>query len=175
MNLIFIYGPPATGKLTIANELSSLTGLPVFHNHLTRDIVKSLYPENLQENYGLVNVLREDVFEYCALHNTSLIFTFVYSGEEDDIIVAEMIEKITDNGGEVLIVELTAPNATLLERVANESRKKHMKLVDPETLASILRTSAFHSVPYENIYKIDTSVIDPANAAKLIQQHFKLA
>lgn len=75
MNLIFIYGPPATGKLTIANELSSLTGLPVFHNHLTRDIVKSLYPENLQENYRLVDILREDVFQYCAVSRNYIIYS----------------------------------------------------------------------------------------------------
>jgi hypothetical protein len=33
--LVYIYGPPASGKLTIAGRLSELTGIPLFHNHLT--------------------------------------------------------------------------------------------------------------------------------------------
>jgi len=33
--LVFIVGPPAVGKMTVGRELSSLTGFPFFHNHLT--------------------------------------------------------------------------------------------------------------------------------------------
>ena len=44
MNLVFIYGPPAVGKLTVAKELSLITGYPLFHNHLTRDLVHELFP-----------------------------------------------------------------------------------------------------------------------------------
>jgi len=35
MKLVFIYGPPAVGKLTVANALAKVTGFKVFHNHLT--------------------------------------------------------------------------------------------------------------------------------------------
>lgn len=172
MNLVFIYGPPASGKLTVANELSALTGLPVFHNHLTRDIVQSLYPGNLQDNYELVNLLREDVLKYCAVHDTSLIFTFVYDGPEDDEVVKNRVDTVTSNGGNVLFVELSAPNGTLLDRVANDSRKEHKKLVDRDELAAILETTPYPSIPYPNILKIDTSTADPAESARRIQRHY---
>jgi predicted kinase len=174
MNLLFLYGPPATGKLTVAQELSRLTGYPVFHNHLTRDLVQSIYPEDVMSHYDLVDTLREDVIRYCASHDTDLIFTYVYDGPDDDGVVAQRVKTVTENGGHVLFVELTAPREVLLERVANESRKVHKKLVDADLLASLLDTKAFPSVPYEDILKIDTSVMGPLQAARTIADHYKL-
>lgn len=43
MKLIFIYGPPAVGKFTVARELASLTGFKLFDNHLTIDVVTSIF------------------------------------------------------------------------------------------------------------------------------------
>jgi hypothetical protein len=37
VKLVVLYGLPATGKLMVARELSRLTGLRLFHNHLTVD------------------------------------------------------------------------------------------------------------------------------------------
>jgi hypothetical protein len=172
MNLLFLYGPPATGKLTIAEELSKLTGYSVFHNHLTRDLVQSLYPGNVMDHYDLVDALREDVMKYCAQNNTDLIFTFVYDGPEDDEVVSQRVNTVTENGGNVLFVELTAPYDVLLHRVGNESRKQHKKIHDPEHLASLLETKAYGSVPYDNILKVDTSVMNPVQSADLITKHF---
>ncbi|NCS98135.1 MAG: hypothetical protein GW762_06140, partial [Candidatus Pacebacteria bacterium] len=43
MQLIFIYGPPAAGKLTIARELANLTNFRLYHNHLAGDLVESIF------------------------------------------------------------------------------------------------------------------------------------
>jgi shikimate kinase len=37
MPIVFIYGPPAAGKLTVAKELSAVTGYKLFDNHVTID------------------------------------------------------------------------------------------------------------------------------------------
>jgi cytidylate kinase len=37
MRLIFLHGPAASGKLTVARAIAARTGLPVFHNHLAVD------------------------------------------------------------------------------------------------------------------------------------------
>ena len=44
MKLIFLYGPAASGKLTIARELATLTGFALFHNHLVVDAVAAVFP-----------------------------------------------------------------------------------------------------------------------------------
>src|ERR1700751_4193719 len=44
MRLLFLYGPAASGKLTIARELATLTGFALFHNHLVVDAVAAAFP-----------------------------------------------------------------------------------------------------------------------------------
>lgn len=99
MKLIFLYGPPASGKLTIAEKLSALTGIPLFHNHLSRDIVKDIYKDKLKEHYDLVDRIRFDVFNYCSRHQTDLIFTYVYAGHNDDTDIRQFVKIIEDNQG----------------------------------------------------------------------------
>ena len=44
MKLVFIYGPPAAGKLTIARKVAEKAGLALFHNHLIVDAVGAVFP-----------------------------------------------------------------------------------------------------------------------------------
>ncbi|HEX8767073.1 MAG TPA: hypothetical protein VF714_01815, partial [Jatrophihabitans sp.] len=44
MNLIFLHGPAAAGKLTTAQALGNRLGYPVFHNHLTVDLLTTVFP-----------------------------------------------------------------------------------------------------------------------------------
>ena len=37
--LVIICGPPAVGKMTVGLELSALTGIPLFHNHMSIETV----------------------------------------------------------------------------------------------------------------------------------------
>lgn len=83
MKLVLLHGPPAVGKLTVAKELSKLTGIPLFHNHLTRDMVEGIYGGKLYDNYELVDRLRVEALSYCAKHDTDLIFTYVYEDAAD--------------------------------------------------------------------------------------------
>ena len=73
MKLILLYGPPASGKLTIAKKLSELTGIPLFHNHLSRDLVENIYGSNFKAHYGLIDTIRYDVIEYNAKQGIDLI------------------------------------------------------------------------------------------------------
>jgi predicted kinase len=175
MNLVFLYGPPATGKLTIAKELSQLLGYPVFHNHLTRDLVQGIYPGKVSDHYDLVDTLREDVIRYCAQHGTSIIFTYVYGGPADDAAVAQMIRPVRENGGSVCFVELSAPHEVILERVTDESRKQHRKIVDRNKLAVLLKEESYTSVPYDSVLKINTAELAPNESAALIARHFGLS
>lgn len=170
MELIFIYGPPASGKLTVAEQLSKLTGISLFHNHLTRDLVRDIYGDALEANYSLVDKLRTDVFEYCAKNGTDLIFTFVFGGlgDDEESIVQSYVKAVEANGGKVEFVELTTKDEDLLKRVNNESRRKHQKLLDPEGLRSFLQMRGEVSITFANVFKIDTSTTQPEEAARLI-------
>lgn len=174
MRLIFIYGPPASGKLTVAEILSEKTGIPLFHNHLSRDLVKDIYKDELSNHYALVDTLRFTVFKYCVKNNTNLIFTYVYEGENDDINVKRFMEIIENGGGEVVFVELTASRDDLIDRVDNESRKRFKKLSDPVIMTSITEDMSKYTIPFVDALKINTSRSTPIESATLIAKHLNL-
>ncbi len=168
MKLIFIYGPPAAGKLTVAETLSELTGVPVFHNHHSRDLVKDIYGDDLMQHYALVDKIRYDVMEYCAQNNTDLIFTYVYGGPQDDAKVKGFTKTIESNGGQVLFVELTADAGDLIDRVDNDSRKRFKKLLDKKIMTELTENMSIFTIPYVESLKINTSNTDPAESADII-------
>ncbi len=76
MDLVFIHGPAASGKLTVARELSRLTGLRLFHNHLTVDAVTAVFDFGTEPFILLREQIWLSIFREAAQRNASLIFTF---------------------------------------------------------------------------------------------------
>ena len=76
MKLVFIHGAPAVGKLTVARELAALTGFRLFHNHLTVDLVSSLFPFGSEPFVVLREKIWLAAFAEAVRNNVSLIFTF---------------------------------------------------------------------------------------------------
>ena len=172
MKLFFIYGPPASGKLTIAEKLSERTGIPLFHNHLSRDLVKDIYKDKLRDNYDLVNRIRFDVLDYCSKNDTDLIFTYVYEGADDNENVRDFIRTIENNKGEVIFIELSATQDDLIARVNNESRKRYKKLTDPKIMKDITQDMSIYSIPFVEALKINTSTLSSDDAvAEIIETH----
>ena len=168
MKLLFLYGPPASGKLTIAEKLSERTGIPLFHNHLSRDLVKDIYGDALRDNYALVDRIRFDVLDYCSKHGTDLIFTYVYEGSDVDENVRAFMQTIENNDGEVVFIELSASPEDLIGRVDNESRKKFKKLTDPEIMKKITQDMSIYSIPFVEPLKINTSELSRDEAVDVI-------
>ena len=125
MRLIFLYGLPGVGKLTIARELAELTGFRVFHNHLTVDLVLSVFEFGSKPFVELREAVWLEVFKQAAAADLNgLIFTFVF----ERTVRAGFIEKtqsvIESAGGEVLFVELTCTTEELEKRIEHPSRQK---------------------------------------------------
>ncbi|MBW4552200.1 MAG: AAA family ATPase [Aphanocapsa sp. GSE-SYN-MK-11-07L] len=76
MELLFIYGPAAAGKLTIGRELAKLTGFRLFHNHLTVDAVTAVFDFGSEPFIKLREQIWLSVFQEAAQNDVSLI---VYS------------------------------------------------------------------------------------------------
>ena len=79
MRLVFIYGLPGTGKLTVARALAKLTGDRLFHNHLTVDLAASLFAHGSPEYMEYVRSLRLEAFARAAAAKVDLVFMFWYS------------------------------------------------------------------------------------------------
>src|SRR5215475_8777468 len=77
MNLLFIFGLPGVGKLTVARELAEITGLRLFHNHLTVDLFLSVFEFGNPEFIDLRETIWLSVVEGAAQVNLpALIFNF---------------------------------------------------------------------------------------------------
>ena len=80
MDLVFLYGPAAAGKLTTARALSELTDLPVFHNHLVVDALLTVFPFGSSEFVRLRELYWMEAFREAAASGRSLVFTFTPEG-----------------------------------------------------------------------------------------------
>jgi hypothetical protein len=76
MRVIFIYGQPASGKLTVARALAERTGIAVFHNHLVVDALEAVFPFGSEPFVRLREQFWLAVFAEAAQADRSLIFTF---------------------------------------------------------------------------------------------------
>jgi hypothetical protein len=83
VRLVYLYGPPAVGKLTVARELAALTGFKLLHNHLTVNLVHALFPFGSPSFMRLVRQFRHEMVAEAAREGVDLIVTGVYLGTEE--------------------------------------------------------------------------------------------
>ena len=175
MNLIFIYGPPATGKLTVAKELSKLTEYKVFHNHLTVDLVTSILDFGSKDFFKASGKLRLQMFELAAKNNINLIFTFCYAHPTDKAFIKKIINIIKKHKGKVKFVQLYCDKKELYKRVKDTSRKNFEKLKTIKGLKGTLKEwDLFTKIPFVKNLVIDNTNIKPKKAALMIKKHYKL-
>lgn len=171
--LVYLYGPPAVGKLTVATELQGRTRLRLFHNHLTVNALTPVFDFGSEPFMEVLHRVRLDVFETAARNGVDLIFTnnsvwAMADGRARFASFADTVrERVEGAGGRVLFVQLTAPLAVLEERVADDSRRSHGKLVDPVRLREMLGEHDLTPLDPAHLV-IDTTEVSPAESARRI-------
>ena len=177
MKLIIIHGPPAAGKLTVANAIAEKTAFKVFHNHLSIDCIRSVFEFGTDAFWRLSVQIRCLVIAEAARQGVDMIQTFVYGKGPDDQYFANIVASAEDNGGEVHIVLLNCENEERKKRIVNESRVRLRKLTDPTSVdTQHLRMDIFSPFPErENkTLIIDTTDLTPEESAGRIIEHFRL-
>jgi len=171
MKLIFIHGAPAVGKLTVARELARLTGFPLFHNHLTVDLVSSLFAFGTPPFVSLREQIWLAAFAEAARSDLSLIFTFNPERTVKEEFIQKTIEVIEAAGGRVVFVELTCSQDELERRIEEPSRKEFGKLASIDQFRSLRNEGAFEYPKLPNGISIDTTNQSPAATAKIIGEY----
>ena len=174
MKLVYIYGPPAVGKLTVAKQLAGMTGFRLFHSHLTADYVSSVFPERNEMSNQLKWEIAFKMFEAAAKHNVDLIFTMAHEKIQNKF-VKSLIKLIERYNGKILFVKLLCKEEKLYRRVINKSRKPFGKVKTIKGMKDILqRGNKFEAIPYKKSLVIDNTDISPKKCAERIKEYYKL-
>lgn len=174
MKLIIIYGPPAAGKLTVAKELSKLTGYKVLHNHLAIDFVQSVFKINKGNFWDYVNKIRLDMIKIIVKEKINVIITLGRIRQFPKPL-KDIVGIVRKNKGELYFVQLLPCKSELLKRVTHPERKKHGKIKNVSTLKNIIKNYDFYSpVPYKPNLSIDNSKLSAKKVALMIKKHYRL-
>ncbi|MBC8028920.1 MAG: AAA family ATPase [Pyrinomonadaceae bacterium] len=171
MNLIFLHSMPGVGKLTVARELSRLTGFRVFHNHLTVDLVSSLFAFGSEPFVTLREQIWLAAFSEAARNKVSLIFTFSPERTVRQDFIQETLDLVEAAGGRVEFVELTCAEEELERRIEGPSRKAFGKLVAVEQYRSLKHAGAFHFPKLPAGISLDTTDQLPGDTAQRISEY----
>ncbi len=178
MDLVFIYGPPAAGKLTVAMELEKLTGYVVFHNHISDDLALKFFARGTDQYSALSMKVRMDVIEALVRGGVDFIFTsaFIKGYTKEALQLVDGVVKMAEGyGGRVCFVYLTARQAELLRRVDMDSRKGFGKITTHGQLIEHLSSrNEPKEPPITGSLKVDNTEKGPKEVAEEIVRHFGL-
>jgi hypothetical protein len=174
MRLVFLYGPPAVGKLTVGRELAALTGFKLFHNHLTVNPIVAIFERGSPPYHRLLRELRVRMLQEAAEAGIDLIGTWPNPRDGEEAARA-YFDAVESRGGRVHLVRLLCDRASLLARVGNPSRHAMEKLTDPARLGELL-DDRFESrpLPFGESLVVDTTDLPPREAALRIAAHYDL-
>ncbi|WP_296598376.1 AAA family ATPase [Phenylobacterium sp.] len=170
MELVFIHGPAAAGKLTVARILAARTGHALFHNHLVVDAVGAVFPFGSPEFRGLREAFWLQTFEAAARAGRSLIFTFAPEATVAPDFADAVVRTVEAVGGRVRFIALACPDDEQDRRIEASSREAFGKLRSLDLLRTLRRQGAFDypELPAEIV--LDTSQMSPESAAARIAE-----
>lgn len=174
-NLIFLHGPPASGKLTIAKELSAITGYKLFHNHLVVDTLLSLF------DFGTPNFVKHreklwfDLIGDAVLEGTNIIFTFNPEATVDPSFATNLAKIVAERNGTIDFVEISCPEDEIRIRLESEERKSYKKLSSAALYKDLKDQNAFAYPIISSRVTVDSSTRPPLESAKFIAESLSIS
>ena len=127
---IFIIGAPASGKMTIGQELSRLTVATLFYNHKAIDFALEIYQDYTEEMWEFVRGITFSFLGASARNQRSVILTDVIDfSNQYQLMYLKQIQDLLDNfHQEILFVELETSLEERIRRNRTENRLRHKPL-----------------------------------------------
>ena len=174
MQMIFIYGPAASGKLTVARALQQLSGFRLFHNHLAVDAALSLFDFGTPSFIQLREVIWLSAFEEAAQAGQSFIFTFHPEASVRPGFIRDAVDAIEKSGGQVYFVALECPQEQIELRISNADRSNFRKLTSLADYRRLQSSGAFEFPPMPDpVITIRTDLVTPEEAALAIHSRIR--
>ena len=183
MKLLFLIGDAAVGKMTVGQELMKITGLRLFHNHMTIEPVIEIFGRYDRKT---ISEIRDVVFRnFAASDNYGMIFTLMMDFDmPSEWEYLEHVKGIFEPyGTQFYYVELIASQEIRLKRNVSENRLKNKASKRDIEISNqrLINDDKNHrcvsyegEIAFENYLRIDNSDIEPDAAARLIKETFNL-
>ena len=169
--LVVLYGPPASGKLPIAEAISAQTDWVLFDNSAAIEFVAQFLQPGTSRFLELIDSMRLDLIRAMLAEGRSVVFTFIYFGfEGEDISFFKFLAAAaTSVGASVHLVQLRCSEETLLQRVSNASWHQSWGSTPSQSFAEIAKRSPLEKslTGFANL-QIDTDSCSPDVAASMI-------
>lgn len=180
--VVFIYGPIAVGKLTIAKILSKKIGYKLTHNHALNDFIDGVFDRGTLTRDTMIEKLRYDLLENAVKSKISFVTTHCYShdfvsrtGLSDPKYVESLEKKLVKLGAMFYPIHLKAEGKELLNRVNMDSRKIFKKLTNKKVMREHVLNRDWQSSPrLKNNFVIDNTKLSPQKVSDIIIRHFKI-
>lgn len=173
MELIFLHGPAASGKLTTALALERRLGYPVFHNHLAVDLLTTLFEFGSEPFVRLREQIWLDIIADAARIGRSTIFTFAPEATVSTGFPDRLRRTVDDHGGRLHSVALELSLEAQEARIGDPGRSAFGKLTDVDVLRSLRRDGRDVELPVADLV-IDTERSDPETSAETMISTFGL-
>ena len=181
---VFIIGAPASGKMTIGQELSKLTGATLFFNHQPIDFALAIYQDFTEEMWEFVRSVNFSFLGTSARHHRSVILTGVtdFSNQYNLMYLKDIQDLLNEYHQQILFVELETSLEERLRRNRTENRLKYKPLkryveVSEKEILETDKTDQLNSQKQPSgLYhylKIDNTNLSAEEVAKQIQEKMK--
>lgn len=186
MKFVLIFGPQAVGKMTVGEELEKITGLKLFHNHMTIELVAPFFNYGTEAGKRLVGLFREEIFKEVVNSDLKgLIFTYVWAFDfqSDWNYVEKVCRLFESKGGEAYLVELEADldERLLRNKSPHRLQQKPTKRDIERSERDLLKTHENHrlnsyegEIKRENYIRINNTSLSPEETARIIKERLKL-
>jgi hypothetical protein len=173
-NLVVLHGPAASGKLAIARDLAALTGVALFHNHLTVDLLLALFPFGSPEFIHHRESIWLDLMSSAIAAGRSVVFTFTPERTVRPEFPPILDDRIASAGGIVSWIEVRCEPGIRLQRLGTASRKAFHKLDSPESYQRLEADGVFAFPPIPSSFMVDSTNCPAFENARNIARHLGL-
>ena len=181
---LFIIGAPASGKMTIGQELFRLTDAILFYNHQAIDFALEIYQDFTEEMWEFVRGMTFSFLGASARNQRSVILTDVidFSNQYQLMYLKQIQDLLNDYHQEILFVELETSLEERLRRNRTENRLKHKPLKRHievsereilETTETLQLNSQHQPNELHHYFKINNTNLSAEEVAKQIQEKMK--
>jgi len=173
--IIFLYGRPGVGKLTVAEHLTNETGYSLLHNHAVVDLATSLFPFGTPAFVALREILWHTCVDAALRAKTGgVIMTFAPEATVTDNFIPSLQKRVIAGMGSLHFIELKCSNEELEKRIQSEPRERFGKLRDVYKFRKLDEAGTFQKpkMPTPELV-VDTTTQSPLESARVIARHLR--